>query len=242
MVKFNLVLWLFSFALQCMLLTVLFGRGIFRRVPVFTSLIGFYILRSIGLYAVSSHLRHADYVLVFSVLAAVDIILQTFVAWELFSAVMCSPGVGLSSNAVGSEGFETAPQNMPLLRRLAIFALFLITASVFAFLVSTHIHANPRVPIDRGVLFSAALFIMVFLASQLRETSRLVRLLVGGLAFYAGASIACQMGRTFAGVQQDAVMFNRWSYAESAAYVVVIFFWVIVLPETGNVRGAGTLK
>lgn len=223
MMKFNLVFWVFSLALQGILLALLIARGIFRRVPFFTSLIVFYILRAIALYVVSSNLLGPSRMLVFSGLAVVDIILQTAVAWELFSAIVNSPAANPSH--------RESSQAPALLRRLATFSLLLIAACSFAFVGSTLIHANPRALIDRGVLFSSSLFIGVFLTSLARKTPPQIHRLIQGFALYASASIVCQVGRTIAGAQHNGAAFNRWTYIESAAYVVIILFWIVTLPK-----------
>ena len=231
MIKLNLVLWVFSLVLQGVLLVILVTRGIFRRVPVFTTLVAFYILRSITLYFISGYVDSPFRILIFSGLATVDVLLQTIVAWELFSAIVCSPGKTSSSNSARSEGQETVSFDILLPRRLAIFSLFLISACGFAFVGSILIHANPRALIDRSILFTSALFIGVFVTSLARKTPPQIQRLVQGFASYASASIVCQIGRTIAGAQHNGAAYNRWSYAESAAYVIVILFWVIVLPK-----------
>jgi hypothetical protein len=231
MMKFNLVFWVFSIALQGILLAILITRGIFRRVPFFTSLIAFYILRAIVLYIVSSNLLGPSRMLVFSGLAVVDIILQTAVAWELFSAIVNSSPANPSPNAARRENSQAPSFDMARLRKLATFSLLLIAASSFAFVGSTLIHANPRALIDRGVLFSSSLFIGVFLTSLARNTPPQIHRLIQGFALYATASIVCQICRTIAGAQRNGAAFNRWTYIESAAYVVVILFWIIALSK-----------
>src|SRR5215469_5669961 len=86
MTKLNLVLWIVSVVMQCILLAALIMRGLIDRIPIFTILIGFYVLRSTALYALSSHLRGRSFALTLSSLAVIDIVLQVAVAWELFSA------------------------------------------------------------------------------------------------------------------------------------------------------------
>jgi len=99
-------------------------------------------------------------------------------------------------------------------------------------LISTRIHANPRAPIDRGILFTSTLFLMVFLACLPKKTPALVRQIAGGFALYASASILCQIGRTLAAAERNVTSFNRWSYAEVAAYLAAVLFWIFALLGT----------
>jgi hypothetical protein len=225
MTKLNLVLWIVSVAMQCILLAALIMRGLIDRIPIFTILIGFYVLRSTALYALSSHLRGRSLALTLSSLAVIDIVLQVAVAWELFSAAARS-----TTAPVISIGMARGA----LLRRLGRFSLFVVTAATLALVISTLIHANPREPIDRGILFTSTLFLLVFLASLPRQTPALVRRIAGGFALYAGTSILCQIGRTLAAVKRDVISFNRWSYADVAAYLAAVLFFVMVCQENHN--------
>src|SRR5271156_3248288 len=165
MIKLNLALWIASLTLQSILLMALLMRGMIGRIPVFTILIGFYILRSTALYALSGHLGGRSSALMLSGLAVIDIVLQVAVAWELLSAAARPATAPLIS--IGTARGE-------LLRRLGKFSLFLIAAAAVAVLISTRIQANPRAPIDRGILFTSTLFLLVFLASLLQKTPSLV--------------------------------------------------------------------
>ena len=106
-------------------------------------------------------------------------------------------------------------------------------------MISTLIHANPRAPMDRGILFTSTLFLLVFLASLPRQTPALVRRIAGGFAL-AGTSILCWIGRTLAAIKRDVISFNRWSYTDVAAYLAAVLFFVMVCQEKHNpIRYAG---
>src|SRR5271163_4609314 len=171
MIKLNLALWILSLTLQSLLLAALLMRGIIGRIPAFTILIGFYVLRSTALYTLSSHLGVRPSALIFSGLAVIDIVLQVAVAWELLSAAARPSTAPLISIGMIRRA---------LLRRLGKFSLFLIAAAALAILISAPIHANPRAPIDRGILFTSTLLLLVFLASLPKETPALVRRIAGG--------------------------------------------------------------
>ena len=57
----NTSVWALSLVLQGTLFVLLFSRGIARRFPFFTSLIGFYILRSAVLFLIFNHVSPSNY-------------------------------------------------------------------------------------------------------------------------------------------------------------------------------------
>jgi hypothetical protein len=230
MTKFNLILWAVSLTLQCLLLMALFSRGIARRIPVLAILIGFYIVRSTASYTIFRHLQGASSEFLFSGVAVVDVVLQTVTAWVLFSAAERPAGELQSSGGVEPFGSPEVLVGMSMLRRLAVFSVFLIVAAGLAVAGSMLIRANPRAPVDRSILFVSAVYLMVFFAAVSKKASTLIRRLVAGFAFYAGASIVCQIGRAVAGAQHNAAAFNSWSYGQAAAYLAVVLFWIVLLP------------
>src|SRR5579875_1804035 len=79
----NTIVWLFSAALQLALFAALFGRRLARRVPIFTTLIGFYLARSILLFLIFGHIDLATYHALYDDLQIVDLLLQAAVAIEI---------------------------------------------------------------------------------------------------------------------------------------------------------------
>jgi hypothetical protein len=229
MTKLNLILWGISLTLQCVLLAAFFWRGVARRIPIMAILIGFYIVRSTASYTIFRHLRGSSYALLSGSMAVVDVVLQTLVAWVLFSAAEHHAGEAQSSDEVRRDGSQIVSAGSSVLGRLAMFSVFLIAAAGLAAFGSTLIRTNPRVPVDRSILFVSMVYLMVFLATVAKRASPLIRSLVGGFGFYAGASIVCQIGRAVAGAQRSVTAFNWWSYGEPAAYLGVVLFWIVVL-------------
>jgi hypothetical protein len=242
MMKLNLIFWAVSLALQCLLLAALFSRGVARRMPIMAILMGFYLVRSMASYAVFRHPQGVSYAFLFSGLAIVDVVLQTVTAWVLFSAAERSAREPQSSGGVGPAGSPKALAGMSMMKRLAVFSVFLIVAAVLAVVGSTLIRANPRAPVDRTILFVSAVYLMVFFATVPKITSTLIRRLVEGFAFYAGASIVCQIGRAVAGAQRNAAAFNWWSYGQTAAYLVVVLFWIVFLPGMTRTENSSVVE
>ena len=79
----NLCLWLAGLALQAFLLVVLFRRKLVLRVPVFSFLIAFYVVRAAVLYVLSPRMAPPDYSHLYSVLSLADLCLQILVAVEI---------------------------------------------------------------------------------------------------------------------------------------------------------------
>ena len=212
MSKMNLVLWSAGMALQAALLVLLVPRRIAGTFPFFSGLIGFYLLRSAGLVAFSHLLSRSSYALVFSGLGVADVLLQTAVTWELFSAAR-----------------PYAPA-----RRLAAFGGMMVGAAAFAVVAAKLIAASPRAPIDRSVVFSGALFLLVWIASLFMGSASLPLRILTGFAAYGGVGILCQMERTMAAAHRDAAGFGRWSYVEAAGYLAAIVYWICLLPRSGS--------
>lgn len=229
MTKLNLILWGISLTLQFVLLAFFFWRGVARRIPIMAILIGFYIVRSTASYTIFQYLRGSSYALLSGSLAVVDLVLQTLVAWVLFSAAEHHVDGAQSSDEVRRDGSQIVSAGSSVLGRLATFSVFLIAAAGLAAFSSTLIRTNHRVPVDRSILFVSMVYLMVFLVTIAKRASPLIRSLVGGFGFYAGASIVCQIGRAVAGAQRSVTAFSWWSYGEPAAYLGVVLFWIVVL-------------
>ena len=92
------------------------------------------------------------------------------------------------------------------------------------------IRANPRAPIDRTILFISTIYLLVFLATVREKAPTLIRRLVAGFAFYAVAQYCLPDWPCACGAHRDVTAFQQWSYAEPAAYLVLVVFWIVALP------------
>jgi hypothetical protein len=212
MPSLNNAMWALSLALQCSLVALIFARGLVPAMRAFTLLMGFYLLRSAVLFSLFGRIPGEAYSFLYTVLSALDILLQTLVAFELFL---------------------TAPMPQPRKRpSAAVFAGLVLASVALAWLVSASIQANPRSPIDRGVLFTSILFLAVFAVVRHRfAPSRHARLLQG-FAVLGIAGICSQAGRTAAAFHRNAAVFTRWSYVEAIAYLSVLLFWLVALARS----------
>jgi hypothetical protein len=222
MTSLNTILWSLGVALHLLLLMTLVRRGIAQRLPAFTGLISFYLLRSLLLYGLSGHVQGPAYALFSSALSTLDLVLQSVVAWELFStARRAAPGL----------------QRVTLLHRLAMFAGFALAAAGMAWSLSLWVPAHPRTPIDRGVLFTCLLMLAVAAASVGRRLQAPACHVMRGFCALSITGILCQVERTLAGFHRDAATFQRWSYPAAVIYLIVLSFWLLSLFERKRQRG-----
>lgn len=219
MARLDAVIWPISLALQCGLLGLMLVRRIVVKLPVFSGLIGFYVLRAAMLSVLSGHMERDRYELLAAGLALFDVIWQVAVAWELLWAAK-SDGVEGGSEARGWSGLRVL--------RVGLFALLLLAAAATAAVCSMSLPVSRRMPVDRGVLFPAMLFVLVWMAS-LRCRIPVVRRVGFGVAFYSAAAIVGQIGRALAVAHRNAAAFTAWSYVETGCYLLVVLFWIVSL-------------
>ena len=132
----NTSIWAIGLILQCLLLGALARRGMARRLPLFTALVGFYVVRSVFLFAAFGHLSTDTYSLTYQALSLMDIVFQVLVAWELFSGGRQYPPAPAHSAAVQDS----------LWRRLALFSALLVgSASDGATTQPTHASSRPAI-------------------------------------------------------------------------------------------------
>lgn len=216
MTSLNNILWSLGLTLHLLLLITLVVRGMARRLPAFTGLMSFYLLRSLMLYALSGHLHGPAYAVGYNALSLMDLLLQILVAWELLGAVQAFRG-------------------MALVRRLALFSAAIVLSGALAWGISLAIHADSRTPVDRGVLFCSALMLAVATAAAGRGLHGPARRVLQGFCMLSLSGIVSQVERTLAAMHRNAPAFHRWSYAEAAVYLLVLLFWLLSL-QAGAVR------
>jgi hypothetical protein len=220
----NTSIWAIGLILQCLLLGALARRGVARRLPLFTALVGFYVVRSVFLFAAFGHLSTDTYSLTYQALSLMDIVFQVLVAWELFSGGRQYPPAPAHSAAVQDS----------LWRRLALFSALLVGSAAVTWGLSAAVPANPNVRMDRGVLLSSALMLAVAAVTffWLRNSrGPATRRVLEGFAILAASGILAQIGRALAARHRDAWAYGFWSYLAAVAYLAVLLFWLVALPR-----------
>ncbi|GGA69593.1 hypothetical protein GCM10011507_21400 [Edaphobacter acidisoli] len=205
----NTFVWLFSAALQLALFSVLFTRGLARRVPVFTALIGFYLARSILLYLIFGHIDLTTYRALYDNLQIVDLLLQAGVAIEI--------AIHLSNSQ----------PNLTLRRGLTPLALLALAVSCTA-LATTMLPPQAPIPADRAQLFFSFLMILLFVWAQTTPAT-LTRNIAAGFALYGVVNLTASFGRTYAALHENFVAYAIWSYLLAAIYLVAILYWLVTL-------------
>ncbi len=196
-----------SLILQLLLLGLLVTRRIWSQLRLFTVLLCFYAIRSVFLVVLFPWVLPGTYVQIYTVLSAVDVLLQIALAIE-FSLVIVR---------VGERPY--------LPRALMIPAIFLV-AAVLASGIAALLPAHSRAPADRAGIFTGLLFLGIFLWSLGVRLPRWQRSVLRGLAGIGAAGILTQVGRNIAAIHQDAHAYRVWSYSNAVVYLVVLVVWI----------------
>lgn len=205
--NFQTTLVLLAVFLHALLLTLLFLRGAARRLPAFTTLIAFYLLRSLLLYGLFGHMDDDAYALFFNALDLLDLFLQVLVMWELLR----------KTSTISST-----------LHRAALFAGLLLLSAAASWGISMAIPATPHLRLDRGLLLTSALMLLTALTS-IKNAPTLARRVLFGFGALGFANILCQVERTLAAFHREPLPFRRWSYIEAVAYLAIVLFWIVDL-------------
>lgn len=204
-VAVNDALWGISLALQCALLAVVFVRGVARRLPCFTVLLGFYPLRAVVLFVLFGHLATPDYAGLNDWLSLAGLLLQLVVAVE-----------------IGVKIFKVAA------RRWAAWAIP-VAAWVATMLLLVVLPARSPVPPDRLQMFCSLSMVLLGVWAAVERAPRLVWKVAAGLAAYGVVDLMATGGKAVAAMHRDARSFTAWSYAGSVVYVGVVVFWIFAL-------------
>jgi hypothetical protein len=210
MTGINHWLWTAGLALQCLLLIALLVRGIAPRFPIFTLLIAFYATRSALLFGLFGHVAPATYRTIYNGLSPADIFLQLMVAGEL-----------------GFRGLQKRGWSWP--RRAALPGLIVLAAAAVAWSVAIAVPARGPVPLDRGVVFTSAVMLLLFPWMIWLKAPRLPRTIAAGFAFYSAISLMAAVERSRLAFARNASAYAAWSYVQAGAYLVVLFFWLFAL-------------
>jgi hypothetical protein len=213
----NLCLWVAGLALQLLLAGVLFVRGVARRFPVFTVLIGFYIVRSILLMTVFGYLARGAYRQLYDILSWIDLLLEILLAAELAAAIL---------RHAGGWNSISAP-------RAAIGAVLVLMACALAAVSAALLPTPGRVPIDRGGAFSAVLMLVLLAWAVVTRVRGAPRRIVEGFAVYGAAGIAIGLERSYAALYRNGAAFAAGSYAQAGVYLAIVVYWLFTLKMPG---------
>lgn len=207
----NLCLLSAGLGLQLVLVVVLFRRGVARRFPIFTLLVIFYVLRSVGLFALFDYLTRSAYSQLYDFLSFADLCLQILLAGEIaFSILRQIPR--------WNSGWT--------LRRMAKVAFFAALALGAAGGVASVLPTPGRVPVDRGAAFAAVLMALLLLWTVLARVAGTARRIAEGFAVYGIVSVVAGIERSYAALHRSAGAYAASSYAQAGIYLAVVIYWL----------------
>ena len=187
----NTTIWTFGFVLQCVLVYLVFRRGIARRFPIFASLLVFRPVRAALLFGLSGHIRSDLASLLYEVLSFTDDALQLMVAAEV--ALHLIRGIG------GWTRF-----------RALLCLLLLGAASVFTWI--TLVLVPNRISTDRLQLFAWFALLALFGAALKGSRSPNLTRISAGFSVFSLVQFSALAGRTVAFLNRNAGQYAAWSY------------------------------
>ena len=214
----NTTIWTFGFVLQCILVYVVFRRGIARRFPAFGGLLVFRPVRAALLFGLAGHIPSDLANSLYGISSFIDDALQLIVAVELTLHLIRDIG--------GWTRF-----------RALLCVLLLGAASVFTWI--TLVLVPNRISTDRLQLF--AWFVLLALFGPVlkgSKSSNLTRISAGFSAFSL-VQFSALAGRTVAFINRNEGQYAAWSYAPAIGYLGIVTFWLITLrkesePNSGS--------
>jgi hypothetical protein len=212
----NHIIWVAGLLGHLILLIVLFLRRRAAHYPWFTLLIGFYLLRSIGLAATTHLAGHPGYRLATQAIDLTDVCLQAAVLAELISKAL-------------------RPLNVA---RQATLSLLLIASGVLMTIrVAPPMHMWHRMTLVL-IHFLLSLLMLewaVLLAFQLRPLRLSWRSHVAAISFGFGVySLALLAGGGYFTVGREMKDFVLFAFVRIGVYLLVLLWWIVCLwrPET----------
>ncbi len=218
----DFLLWAAGFIGHVILLVVMFARQRVHAFPLFASLIGSNILRTLTLYlVVVDHGTRHTYLLVYACLATVDLCLQLGVVFELASKVF---------RPLGHWALDT---------RNSLAVMVVVCVAVAAGL--TYLPDKPpsdhwlQSELIRANFFSATLmgelFVgMVFLSltAELHWKTHAARI-AQGLGLYSILCILIEAAHTYLGLDHKALLASLLSYVRIGSYLFTVGYWAVTL-------------
>ena len=206
-----------TFLASMSLLAVLQRRGLIKRLPLFVVLLVFYILRSAVLIIGAKFFDRATYIQVASLMSLLDLGLQLALAYSLTRSL-----VQLRLNAEGPTTFRLRDSSFFL------FAAAVLVAGGLTLALVSALPIYSPVPLDRGIVFSALVFLLLLFVRNRNANAPEDHLLIG-FCVVSAVNILAQYGRTMAAVQHDPRLFLAWAYGDITVWVCVLLFWILRL-------------
>jgi hypothetical protein len=218
----DFLLWAAGFFGHIVLLAVLLVRDRARTFPIFTTLIVANVVKTLALYLiVHNHGSKHSYLVAYSSLAVLDLLLQLGVVYELASHV-----------------FRPLGKWTPEVRNSSIWIVGISAAIAICLTYLSNTppsHTWLQGQLIRGNFFSAALISELFVGMiVLSLTVRLpwkthVARISQGFGFYSIVCILIEAGHSYLGMDHDARISSTLSRIRMVAYLISVGYWIVML-------------
>jgi hypothetical protein len=212
----NTSILIFGFVLQCVLVFVVFRRGVARRFPIFASLLVFQPARAALLFGLSGHIDKGLASSLYEVSSFLDVALQLMVVAEL------------ALHLIRDMGGWT---------RFRVLLCLALAGAATVFTWITLMLVPNRIFNDRLQLF--AWFVLLALFGAVLKGSRSANLtrISAGFAVFSLMQFSTLAGRTAAFLHRDAGQYVAWFYLPAVGYLAIVVFWLIALQnESEQIR------
>jgi len=214
----NIALLSFTFIASVTLLAIVQQRKLLRRLSLFVALITLYILRAAVLFVGLRLFDRSTYLQVESVSSLFDLVLQLALAYSL--ARKFTQSRLNTQHFAGSKLLSSA---------LFLFASCLLVSGILTLLLVSVFPSYAPVPLDRGVVFSGLVFLLLVVFVRQRSEGTAEGRIFLGFCIASMANILSQCGRTLAATRHDPRTFLIWAYANSIVWIGVLVFWILRL-------------
>ena len=215
-----------TFIASMTLLAMMQRRRLIRRLSLFFVLLLFYIFRSALLIVAVRIFARPAYIQLASILSLLDLGLQLALAYSLTRSLT---QLRLSPQGSATPRLRDSP--------LFLFAVALLVAGGLTLVLVSAFPIDSPVPLDRGIIFTALVFLLLFFVRNRNANAPEARLLIG-FCVVGAANILAQYGRTVAAVQHEPRLFLAWAYGNIAVWVCVLVFWILRLGVEGQSKPA----
>jgi hypothetical protein len=216
-------LWGLGIVLQLILFVALFIRKLARRVPCFTALIGFYLLRSALLYLIYGFIDASAYYQLTQISQSLEVFLLIAVAIELLLPLLRDES-GWKQNRV-----------------LTCIALIAI-ATLCTWQVSRKTTIEGLFHADRVQVFFGGFMLLLWAWSYITPRTGPSLTILRGFALYGVITLASTFGHAHALRQQDKRGYIAWSYASAITYLFVVILWLVTFQQTKSTPQILTLE
>lgn len=220
----NDLLLAITFLASVSLLVLMRQRRLIRRLFLFFVLLVFYVLRSAVLIIGVKVFDQATYVQLASLMSLVDLGLQLALAYALTRSLT---RLRLTARSPATPRLRDSA--------LFLFAVALLVAGALTLALVTAIPIYSPVPLDRGVVFSGLVFLLLLFVRNRNANVPEARVLIG-FCVVGAANILAQFGRTIAAAQHNPEVFLAWAYGNIAVWICVLVFWILRLQPSQSQR------